>query len=74
MTTTIDNNQKIFMLQGDMGRTVFCNLADVPAAFNSFDDRDAVEIYYFWNYAKKRIRKTQLNTWFKANQINAKLL
>ena len=47
MQTTIDNNQKVFLLTGDMGKTVFCNMADIPAAFNTFEDKDAVKFYYF---------------------------
>jgi len=74
MTTTIDNNQKVFLLTGDMGKTVFCNMHDIPAAFNSFEDKDAVKIYYFWNATRTHIGRKKLNEWFKANQINYKFL
>lgn len=74
MTTTIDNSQKVFLLNGDMGRTVFCNMHDIPAAFNSFEDKDAVKIYYFWNATRTHISRKKLNTWFAANQINYKFL
>ena len=74
MTTTIDNNQKVFLLTGDMGKTVFCNMHDIPAAFNSFEDKDEVTIYYFWNATRTHISRRKLNDWFKANQINFKFL
>ena len=74
MTTTIDNSQKVFLLTGDMGRTVFCNMHDIPTAFSSFEDRDAVQIFYFWNATKTRITRKKLNTWFTANQIDYKFL
>lgn len=72
MTTTIDNNQKVFLLTGDMGKTVFCNMHDIPAAFNSFDDKDAVKLYYFWNATRTHISRRKLSEWFKANQITYK--
>lgn len=72
MLTIIDNNQKVFLLTGDMGRTIFCNIDDIPAAFNSFEDKDAVKFYYFWNATKTHISRKKLNEWFKANQITYK--
>ena len=73
MKTQIDNNQKVFMLTGDMNSKVFCNIKDIPKAFNSFDDKDSVKIYFFWNNRPKRIFKTKLNEWFNAHRINYKL-
>lgn len=74
MKTTINNNQKIFMLTGDMNKSIFCNLKDVPSSFNSFDNKDDVKIFFFWNNKMKRVYKTKLNTWFKSNQIKALFL
>lgn len=71
MTTTIDNNQKVFMLYGDMNTKLFCNLKDLPECFNYFDDRDEVKIYTFWNFEKKRVSKKQVGEWLAANQIEA---
>lgn len=68
MKTSIDNNQKVFMLTGDMNRSIFCNLRDVPSAFKEFDG-DEIKIYYFWNNKPKRIYKKKLNEWFEGNQI-----
>jgi hypothetical protein len=68
MITTVDNSQKVFMLCGDMNRSVFCNLHDIPTAARTFDELSG--IYYFWNNKPKRIGKRQLNEWFAANQIN----
>jgi len=65
MTTTIDNGQKVFMLTGDMNRTVFCNLDGIPAAAQTFDSLTA--IYYFWNWKQKKCGKVFLNDMFKAH-------
>lgn len=72
MQTSIDNNQKVFLLMGDMWETVFCNMSDIPAAFNSFEDKDAVKFYYFWNATRTHISRRKLTDWFKANQITFK--
>jgi hypothetical protein len=72
MKTQIDNGQKVFQLVGDMGRQVFCNLSDIPKALKSFDDKDAVEFFYFWNNRPKKISRRKLNDWFKTNGVNAK--
>lgn len=74
MQTIIDNSQKVFLLTGDMGKTVFCNLSDIPTAYNSFDDKDEVKFYYFWNATRTHISRKKLNEWLKNNQINFKFI
>lgn len=72
MNTTLDNDQKVFQLVGDMGKQVFCNLSDIPKCVKSFDDQDAITFHYFWNNRPKKISRKKLNEWFKANGVNAK--
>jgi len=68
MTTTLNNNERVFLLTGDMGKKVFCNLADIPKALKSFEDKSEVEIYHFWNAPKiYKASKRLLNDMFKAS-------
>lgn len=65
MKTTIDNNQRVFLITGDMGQKVFCNLKDIPKALKTFQDKDGVNIQHLWNYSLKRASKKMLNNMFK---------
>lgn len=75
MNTQINNNERVFLLTGDMGKKVFCNLADIPTALNSFDDKSEVEIYHFWNAPKiYKASKRLLNDMFKAAGMKFRVL
>ena len=69
METTINNNERVFMLTGDMGKKVFCNLADIPKAVKTFDDPSEITIYHFWNLAQRMASKKMLNGMFEAAQM-----
>jgi hypothetical protein len=69
MTTTINNDERVFLLTGDMGKKIFCNLSDIPKAVREFDDPSEIEIFHFWNLDKKRASKKLLNDMFKAAQM-----
>ena len=49
MQTIINNDQRIFLLTGDMGKHVICNIEEFKRAFNSFDDKYEVKIKHLWN-------------------------
>ena len=49
MKTTIDNSQRVFLLNGDMNKTLICNIEELEKCFNSFEDKDAVKIQHKWN-------------------------
>ena len=75
MNTQINNNERVFLLTGDMGKKVFCNLADIPNAIKSFDDPSEVEIYHFWNAPKiYKASKRLLNDMFKAANMKFRVL
>ena len=48
-TTTINNNERIFLLTGDMGKHLICNIEDFKKCFNQFEDKDEVQINHLWN-------------------------
>ncbi len=59
MTTTIDNNQRKFLVQSQgLGNTkdIFCNLADIPNVIKTaFEKNEEFKIYEFWNRKLKTI-------------------
>ena len=76
MTTTIDNNQRKFLVQSQGWRTVdvFCNLKEIPTVIQTeFDKEDDFIIYEYWNRKLKRCSKKHLNEMFLANQIPFKI-
>jgi len=76
MKTTIDNNQRKFLVQsqGFGGQTdIFCNLKDIPNVLKEgFEPKEPIKIYEFWNRRLKVCSKKHLNEMFKANQIDFK--
>lgn len=70
MITTIDNDLRVFLLTGDMGKKVLCNMQDVEAAIKSFDDPDEVDVKHFWNGRFVKIGRRVLKEQLKANQLN----
>jgi len=76
MKTTIDNNQRKFLVQsvGFTSTDIFCNLADIPNVLKTaFEPNEDYRVFEYWNRKLKRCSKKWLNTMFEANQINFKI-
>ena len=76
MKTTIDNNQRVFLIsrQGFSTRDFFCNLASIPAIIRTeLEPHDDFIIFEYWNKKFKRCSKKHINEIFAANQINFKI-
>lgn len=76
MITTIDNNQRVFLIErlGFSTRKYFCNLKDIPTILNQeIEKNDDFVILEYWNHRLKKVTKTRLNQMFEANQIDFKI-
>lgn len=77
MKTTIDNNQRKFLIQSQgfgNAKDIFCNLKDIPKIIKKqFEPNEEMKIFEFWNRELKRLSKKRLNEMFKANKIKFKL-
>jgi len=77
MQTTIDNNQRKFLVQsqGFGGqRDIFCNLKDIPEVLRQeFEPNEEFKVFEYWNRKLKRCSKKHLNEMFVANQVNFKI-
>lgn len=77
MQTTIDNNQRKFLVQSvGFGNSfdIFCNLKDIPTVLANEETKNTeIKIYEFWNRKLKLCSKKHLNEMFEANQITFKI-
>jgi hypothetical protein len=70
MHTTIDNNQRVFLVTTSTGKTAFCNLKDLNNVVKEVDTReDYFSIFHFWNSKAKKVSKKYLRELFTANQL-----
>jgi len=77
MITTIDNNQRKFLVQSKgFGNSfdIFCNLRDIPTVLAQEETKNTeIKIYEFWNRKLKPCSKKFLNEMFVANCVNFKI-
>ena len=77
MITTIDNNQRKFLVQSQgfgTQKDIFCNLKHIPDVLNkSLEKNEEFKIYEYWNRKLKGCSKKHLNEMFAANQIEFKI-
>ncbi len=76
MTTTIDNNQKVFLIthKSFPSRSYVANLQDVPKICEEVIGlKNVIEFKHLWNNDFKRISKREMNKLFLANQITFRI-
>jgi hypothetical protein len=75
MTTTVDNNKSVFIVErlGISTKSIFCNIEDIPKILSTFEKNDPFQVSRYWNFKPKKLSKKGLNELFKANQINFKI-
>lgn len=77
MTTTIDNNQRKFLVQSQgfgTQKDIFCNLNHIPEVLKQwFEKNEEYKVYEYWNRKLTRCSKKHLNEMFVANQIQFKI-
>jgi len=73
MNTTIDNNQRKFLVQSQgfgTQKDIFCNLHDIPFILSEyFEKNEQYKVFEFWNRNLKIVSKKKLLELYKANQI-----
>lgn len=76
MKTTIDNNQRVFLVQrlGFSTNDTFCNLKDIPNVIKeTTEPNDSFIIFEYWNRRLKKCSKKFLNEMFANNNVDFKL-
>ena len=77
MKTTIDNNQRRFLIQSrgfGNQKDIFCNLHDIPNVLvDAFEKNEEFIVYEYWNRKLKRVGKKALNDMFSVNGMDYKI-
>ena len=62
MITTIDNNQRVFVVTrlGISTKSIFCNLAQIPDTLKQFELNDEFRIQHYWNFQLNNLIKLLL--------------
>ena len=73
MKTTIDNNQRVFLIIDSNRRNYFCNLKDLNTVIleNNLTE-NYYTIYHFWNNKPKKVTNKLLKDMFNAQGIEKK--
>jgi len=66
MTTTINNNQRIFLVTGDYNTSLICNIEDLQRCCNEIQDKNSIKIKHKWNNRFVRCSKKNLIDMLKA--------
>lgn len=70
MKTTIDNNQRVFML-AEGGNKILCNLSDIENCLKEFEGaQNYVKVFHIWNNDLKRMSKKALREMLQAHEMN----
>lgn len=77
MITTIDNNQRKFLVQSQgfgNQRDIFCNIESIPSVLvQEFAEHEEFKVYEYWNRKLTRVSKKRLNEMFVANKVDYKI-
>ena len=70
MTTTINNNLRVYQVTTSTGKQAFCNIEDLNKVIESLDTRqDYFKIYHFWNNKPQRLSRKALDEMFSGSQL-----
>lgn len=75
MKTTIDNNQRKFLiyLTGWSSQSYVCNLKDIPLVLKEIEKHQPYKIAEVWNNKLSLCSKKHLNEIFEANKIEFRI-
>jgi hypothetical protein len=69
MKTTIDNNQRVFMIHTSTGDRVFCNLHDIGRVLSELGaNAGYFDIHHFWDGKPKRASKKYIREMLAADK------
>ncbi len=73
MITQVNNDLRIFYVHflGWANRQFVCNLEEIEKVCKEAGSHEEIEVFEFWNYRLKRVRKNRLIELLEANSLNA---
>lgn len=70
MTTTIDNDLRIYQVLTNSGKQAFCNITELNKVVKDMNCREGYfTIYHFWNNKAQKVSKKDLLTFFEGSQL-----
>ena len=69
MTTTINNDLRVYQLITTSGKQFFCNIEQLNYVINSECKQGEFKILHFWNNKPQRLSKKALDTMFEGSQL-----
>jgi hypothetical protein len=70
MTTTINNNLRVYWVVNSNGHQYFCNIEDLNRVVNDNQMRAGYfKIYHFWNNKPQRLSKKDLKSMFEGAEL-----
>jgi len=70
MTTTINNNLRVFQVLTSTGKQYFCNLEQLNEVIKEARTHEGYfKINHFWNNKAQKVTKKYLSELFVANQL-----
>ena len=70
MTTTINNDLRVFQVVTYLGKQYFCNVYDLDRIIHDNDlKKGCYRIYHFWNNKPKLCTQKYIKDFFKANNL-----
>jgi len=74
MNTTINNNQRIFLVTGDYNQSFICNIEDLERCCNEIQDKNSIKVQHKWNNHFVRCSKKSILDMLKALDLNTSFI
>jgi len=70
MTTTINNNLRVYQVITSTGKQAFCNIEELNRIVSELDTHAGYfKIFHFWNNKPQRLTKKALKAMFEGAQL-----
>jgi hypothetical protein len=70
MTTTINNDLRVYQVVTDAGKQAFCNIEDLNKVVKELDTHQGYfKVYHFWNNKPQRLSRKALDEMFNGSQL-----
>ena len=70
MTTTINNNMRVYHVVTSVGKQAFCNINDLNKVVKELDTHQGYfKIYHFWNNKPQKLSRKALDEMFSGSQL-----
>lgn len=69
MTTTINNDLRVYQVITTSGKQFFCNIEQLNYVINSECKQGEFKIFHFWNNKPQRLSKKDLKAMFEGSKL-----